>query len=168
VSCITAPLQKSGWHPQIYSRQTLVDMMTQKSREHIWNFYGQVLTAVIGAIAVIVAAVIAIKYTEKPPEQPHPQQPITAEAPIKVAGKPVPPTSTPAQPTAPPASATRSREVRRTVKTKPQPQYVAAQPLPVAAQPMPAPPQTIIKQACVIENTVINQTTTQDCTGVTQ
>jgi hypothetical protein len=143
--------------------------MAPKAREHVWNFSGQILAALIGAFAVIVAAVIAIKFVgdsrtgqAKVPEISAANETSPTNEPVDVAEKPVPANSMPtAKAAAPKAVTSKPSEPQHIAKVEPHPRAVT--PVRVAA-----PPQRIIKQACVIENSVIDQPTSQDCTGVSQ
>lgn len=135
--------------------------MAKKARDHLWNFSGQIGAALIGAFAAIAVAVIAIILAGNPLEkgtQP-PQAPITNT--LDVADKSAP------APAVPPPN-TQPARASRTANPSPQPVDRARERVARAAPVATAPPQTIIKQACVVDNSVIEAPTTQDCTGVTQ
>jgi hypothetical protein len=135
--------------------------MAKKARDHLWNFSGQIGAALIGAFALIAGAVITIIFVGNPLEKgPQPPQPsVTNTMDVAQKSPPAPAVAPPnPQPAPSPKSANPSpRPVTPTRES-------VARAAPVAA----APPQTIIKQACVVDNSVIEAPTTQDCTGVTQ
>lgn len=167
-------LQKSGLYPQIErgENEALANTMASKDRGHIWNFSGQILAAVVAAIAAIVVAVIGIKYAsdqradqvQAPPSIRTPNETVSVpDNAVQVADNARPADPAPAAaPTRQPSGAVaRPREPERLTKAEPRPREAAP-------PPVTAPPQTIIKQACVIQNSTIDQPTTQDCTGVSQ
>lgn len=175
-SCVTAPLLSlQKWHLRSQIKQdedeALANTMA-KDRGHIWNFYGQILAAVVAAIAAIVVAIIGVKYATDPrADQVQAPPSISSSnetasvpdnaAPVAENARPADPAPT-AGPTRESSSAVaRPREPERLTKAEPRPREVAPAPVTV-------PPQTIIKQACVIQNSTIDQPTTQDCTGVSQ